>query len=238
MTNAVLRARMEREFSGTSLTAAQWNDICDDAVGMYARHRPEIVLGAIATIADTEEYALPAGGKTCLDLADYDDWADLTTLGFSLLDISEVQGDVIVDFHQPQQLDIYHSKIAARRRQTGTRWDQPAVGGTVHIYPRPTSAVALAVLYTRPHTAADTIPDGEEDLLLAAARIATQRMLAHSALVTGASVTGGAEMRLGPYTYRPGGLVAAAKLMLDEATRAEEAFDRKAYLGGIVLKGG
>lgn len=237
MNNAELRARIQRDFTGASLSSTQWDDIVLDAVRAYSRHRPLVVLGSITTQVDVEEYPLPAGGHSCLEVADFDELADLTALGFSLLDISSVQGDVIIDFHQPQQLDIYRQKVSARRRQVGTQWEPVGAGESIRLMPRPQSVMTLSVLYTVPHALADTIPEPDEDLLLMAAGIGAKRKLANAALVAAAGTTSGVEMRLGPYTYRPGGLVTAAKLMLDDADREQKAFDSKAFQSAVVMKG-
>lgn len=224
MTNAELIIELQNQGYGSGLTAAQWTQAAVDAVRMYSRQRPRYVLGTFDTAANVEEYSLPAGGHICLEVAPYDALDDLEDTFGATAALSEALagGDVIVDFHQPSQVDIYRQKLEAWNRQWGSRWDQEAPGAAIRLMPRPDSIVTLAVLYTRPHDDASTVPDADDDLLGMAGRAVATQTLAIGAAVT--VVGSGGRLTLGPYTRDLRGMGEAAKVLLAEAARLEDDF--------------
>jgi hypothetical protein len=238
VTNAELETAIQNEgFDIASLTAAQWNSVAANAVRKYTRHRPRFRIGTITTVADVQDYDLPAGGHLCVDLAEFGVVDDLTELGFSLLDIHRMTGDVILDFHHPTLFDIYRNKLASFRRQTGIQWEQHEPGGQIHIMPRPSSVHVLAVLYTLNHATADTVPDGDTDLLIKAGRVAVMRALANVGHTSAAGVASGGRMRLGPFQHDAGGIAVAAKDLRKAADDEEDEFNMMALDGAPVLKG-
>lgn len=237
MTNAELIAELQNQGYGTGLTGLQWIQAAVDAVRMYSRQRPLYVLGTITTAVDVEEYPLPAGGHVCIEVAPYDVLDDLQEELGATASLAEelASGDVIVDFHQPSQVDIYRQKLEAWRRQWGSGWEQEAPGASIRLIPRPDSIRTLAVLYTTPHTNAESVPDGDLDLLGMAGRAVATRTLAIGAAAS--VVSAGGRLTLGPYTRDLRGMGEAAKVLLKESARLEDDFFDSARLTPAAEKG-
>lgn len=233
MTNAELIVELQNQGFGAGLTAGQWTQVVTDAVRLYGYHRPRTVLGTITTAVDVEEYDLPTGGRVCLDVQSFsaieDLWAEITGTAMGLIGVPT--GDVIFDFDQPSQVDIYRQKISHYERQFGSRWEQEYPGGKVRLLPRPTEAQTLAVLYTRSHDDASTVPAGDVHLLLKAGRAVAFGVLATAGAVT--VVTSGGRLTLGPYTRDLGGIGAITAHMFKQAQDAEKDFlDSAQVMGG------
>lgn len=232
MTNAELITALQAQGYGTGLTAGQWTQAAEDAVRMYSRQRPRYVLGTLSVTAGVEEYDLPAGGYLCLEVAPYDALADLDEN--STLVQAMAQGDVIIDFHQPSQVDMYRQKLEHWSRQFGPRWEQDAPGAKVRLMPPPETAETLAVFYSASHATAETVPDGDIDLLLMAGQAVATRTLAVGSAVS--VISSGGRLTLGPYTRDMGGIGAAAKVLMDESERLEKRFLDAAGLTAAAMR--
>ena len=225
MTDAELIVELKAKGIGAGLTDAQWAQVATDALRMYSRQRPREVLGTITTAVDVEEYALPAGGHVCLEVAPYEVLGDLDeTLGAvtNLVVSASPTGDVKPDFHQPSQMEIYRGKLEHWSRQFGTIWEQSVPGGTVRITPRPTEIKTLAILYSAPHTVMTTVPAGDVDLLVMAGQAVALMSLALGTSVT--VISSGGSLALGPYLKDTGGLGTIAVALLKQAETAEGRF--------------
>lgn len=232
MTSAELIAALQAQGYGTSLTAGQWTQAAEDAVRMYSRQRPRYVLGTLTVAAGVEEYDLPAGGYLCLEVAPYDALSDIDET--STLSQAMAQGDVIIDFHQPSQVDMYRQKLEHWSRQFGPRWEQDAPGAKVRLMPPPETAGTLAIFYSVPHATAETVPTGDVDLLLLAGQAVATRVMAVGAAVS--VVSSGGRLTLGPYTRDTGGIGTAAKVLMDESERLEQRFLDAAGLPAAAMR--
>lgn len=224
LSNAALIDELKLKGIGAGLTDAQWSQAAKDAVRMYSRQRPRYVLGTITTQVDIEEYDLPAGGHLLLEIAPMEALTDLEELSGQAVSLSQAMasGDVIVDFHQPSQVDTYRQKLEHWSRQFGMRAEQEESGGTIRIMPRPSSVQTLAVLYTSPHDDASTVPAGDLDLLVMAGQAAAVAVLALGGAATVVSSAG--RLTIGPYTRDLGGTGTMAAKLFERATELEKRF--------------
>jgi hypothetical protein len=228
-------AQMQARGIGAGLSATQWSQVASDALAMYSRYRPRILIGAITTVADQEQYDLPAGGHICLAVAPWNAWADFGDAGLDAA-VIEAEGEpYLFAFDLPSLTDLYHMKYEAITRQWGSSFDQMTFGGKVRLIPPPDTVKSLAVLYTALHTTVSTVPDGDWDLLLAAGDACA---LAALALGTAVTVIGsGGRLTLGPYTQDMGGVASLTAKLFDQAKAAEQRFMDRAQSFAPALKG-
>jgi len=237
MTSADIIAELKTEYGADALTAEQWTQAFANGLRLYSKHRPRYVLGSFTTTADVEQYDMPAGGYLCLGVQDIDELSDLdlTDLGITQMDLAEAQGDVIISFHEPSQVNIYRAKLDQWRRQFGSQVEQHVPGGAFRIMPRPTTAKTLAIFYTALHADASTVPDGDHDLLLEACRISVLLIAANIASIAAVGA-GGVELQLGPYRRNPKGKAVAAIELRKQAREMETEFAQRATVSAAAAK--
>ncbi len=220
----------------TGLSAAQLTAAAAGAVQAYSRQRPRILLLTFSAIAGQEEYPPPTSGAVsghiCLDVQPYsDDVLDLwaSVLGFVPAYPIQQLGDVIIEFHQPSQVDIYRGQLDAWGRQFGASFVQDSPGQNVRLTPPPAANDTLAWLWTFPYPDASTVPAGDEDLLVEALEFCALGVVATASGLT--ILASGGRLTLGPYTKDSASLAGIVTAMLNRADAMEKAWVSKAFLG-------
>lgn len=240
MTSAEFQAALVAQGFGTSLTPAQFAEVEAEAMRLFSRQRPLYALATFDTVIDQETYNLPAGGHICIAVSPQealdDIWAEITgaVAGFPVVD----EGDYFVDFHRPSLVDSYRQKLVSWSRQFGSNFEQDQEGGPVRLLPRPDSVATMAWLYTKPHAAIGTVPEGDEDLLLKAGKAAAYEFKFNLIVLAEADGDGVTSKRIGPVEYTIGNAhLKTAELLYKAKEDAMRSFLDAAYLAPSALKG-